>query len=106
MTETKQTHTTKAAQRTRYRKQAAPVSDAAVALPPPTAFPWHVLFDIETAVAEIEGLTKLLICVAGSCHEIEGPALYPVAHSLDEAAAKITTAWEAAWAARRAGGEA
>lgn len=105
MTETNRDDTTPTGKKLRQQKQAA-TQAAALPLAPPAAFPWHVLNEIETALSEIESLTKLLNCLAGSCHEIEGPALYPVARSLNEAAAKITVAWEAAWTARRAGGEA
>ncbi len=79
-----------------------------VALPEaaPPAFPWSVLGEIETGLTEIEGLNKLLTIVAGSCHEIEGGALYPIAHALRASTAKITSAWEAAWEASRAAGPA
>jgi hypothetical protein len=47
------------------------------------------LNEIESSLIQIESLAKLLTCLGGSCHQLTGDELYPVAAALRGEAARI-----------------
>jgi hypothetical protein len=46
------------------------------------------LSEIESSLIQVESLAKLLICLGGSCHQLTGDELYPVAAALRGEAAR------------------